>query len=131
MPAEPKNIKGMWEVRSIIASCIELYFFLCFFYSNYILRSVIIEETANILKVAAIVPFQSSQLITAGGLRGRGYSMDLRLYYKRVNYKGSFAYIFIYGRNGLIGAWYAILIDQLSDGLLYCLDSEQENEYIQ
>lgn len=119
-PAEAEEyVRKCRKLGSIIASCIGIVFFFfgSFIASLYTRDPVIIEETANILKVAAIVqPFQSSQLITAGGLRGAGDTVWtlVAIFISVLIIRVAFAYIFIYMvGTGLIGAWYAILIDQL------------------
>ncbi|NLX60995.1 MAG: MATE family efflux transporter [Tissierellia bacterium] len=114
-----KYAKECRKLGSIIASAIGFIFF--FFggliASLYTSNPIIISEAANILKVAAVVqPFQSSQLITAGGLRGAGDTVWtlVAIFISVLIIRVAFAYIFIHiVGTGLIGAWYAILIDQI------------------
>jgi len=77
----------------------------------------VITRGALILKMIAVIqPFQSSQLIYAGGLRGAGdtrwplISTFIGIWFIRV----TLAYLFVNGLGyGLIGAWLAICIDQV------------------
>ena len=92
------------------------FFFGSFIASLYILKIQVINEAAKILKVIALVqPFQSSQLIIAGGLRGAGDTVwTLVAYFVSVLIiRVVFAYLFIIVIGmGLIGAWYAMFCDQ-------------------
>lgn len=76
----------------------------------------VINEAARILKVMAFIqPFQSSQLIIAGGLRGAGdtvwtlISTFIGILLVRVALANLFVKVI---GIGLIGAWLAVLIDQ-------------------
>lgn len=78
---------------------------------------VIIEQASKALKIIALVqPFQSSQLILAGGLRGAGDTvwtlvstftgiLGVRLIL-------AFVFVKIFGL-GLSGAWMAVFVDQI------------------
>lgn len=78
---------------------------------------IIIENSSMALKIIALVqPFQSSQLILAGALRGAGDTMwplvatFIGIFFFRV----FLAYIFVNVlMMGLMGAWLAVLADQL------------------
>jgi len=77
----------------------------------------VISSGALVLKMIAVIqPFQSSQLIYAGGLRGAGdtrwplISTFIGIWFIRV----TLAYLFVNTLGyGLIGAWSAICIDQI------------------
>jgi len=77
----------------------------------------VISSGALVLKMIAVIqPFQSSQLIYAGGLRGAGdtrwplISTFIGIWFIRV----TLAYLFVNTLGyGLIGAWLAICIDQI------------------
>lgn len=107
------------KLGSMIATGVGVVFF---FFGTYIASlysadPVIINEAGKILKVAAVIqPFQSSQLITAGGLRGAGDTVWtlVAIFISVLIIRVVFAYVFIHIiGTGLIGAWYAIFIDQL------------------
>lgn len=104
---------------SIAATAIGIVFFIfgpqiVALYSN---DPEVISRASLILKMIAIIqPFQSSQLIYAGGLRGAGdtkwplISTLAGIWFIRV----TLAYLFINGLGyGLIGAWLAICVDQV------------------
>ncbi len=82
----------------------------------YTSNQAVIQEAASVLKLIAFIqPFQSSQLIIAGGLRGAGdtvwtlVSTFIGILLIRV----ILAYVFVIVLEvGLIGAWLAIFIDQ-------------------
>ncbi len=122
--AEDKELAEEYgkEVRflgSIVATAIGVIFFIfgpqiVALYSN---DPEVIKRASFVLKMIAIIqPFQSSQLIYAGGLRGAGdtrwplISTLAGIWFVRV----TLAYLFINGLGyGLIGAWLAICIDQI------------------
>lgn len=78
--------------------------------------SEVVSSAGNILKLMAfIMPFQGSQLITAGGLRGAGDTIWtlISTFIGILGVRLVLAYIFVRVLNlGLMGAWYAILTDQ-------------------
>ena len=96
---------------------IMLFFFGSFIASLYTKDTEVIREAAKILKVMAFVqPFQSSQLITAGGLRGAGDTVWtlITIFFSVLIVRVALAYLFIMvWQLGLIGAWYAMFCDQL------------------
>lgn len=77
----------------------------------------IIKNASTVLKIIAFVqPFQSSQLILAGGLRGAGDTVWplLATLLSLLCIRTSLAYLFVKVLHyGLIGAWVAIFMDQL------------------
>lgn len=78
---------------------------------------VIIKNSSTVLKIIALVqPFQASQLILAGALRGAGDTFWplVATFVGIVVIRVVVAYILvnIYGM-GLVGAWIAVFIDQL------------------
>lgn len=111
-------IKVCNRIGSVLSGLIGLIFFV--FGSQiiglYTKNPEVIARGAKLLKIIALVqPFQSSQLVTAGGLRGAGdtvwplISMIVTILFLRV----SMAKLFVERLGmGLIGAWYAIFIDQ-------------------
>lgn len=107
------------KIGILIAGAIGVIFFLfgSFIARLYSTDSVIIHEAARILKVAAVVqPFQAAQLIITGGLRGAGDTIWtlIAIFVSVLIIRVGLAYLFIYRLGiGLIGAWYAILVDQL------------------
>lgn len=110
------------EVRfigSIVATSIAVIFFL---FSKQIVALFsndpeVIANASVVLKMIAVIqPFQSSQLILAGALRGAGdtkwplYSTIVGIWGIRI----VLAYLFVLGLEwGLIGAWLGICIDQV------------------
>ncbi len=111
-------IQSCSKVGVIVASMVALIFF--FFGENiaglYTNNSEVVREAAGILKLVALIqPFQTSQLILAGGLRGAGdtvwtlISTFIGILIIRVALSYYFVKILLMG---LIGAWLAVLIDQ-------------------
>lgn len=112
------------NVGALVATSIGIMLF--FFGGNiaglYTNNQDVIDQAKNVLKLIAIIqPFQSSQLILAGGLRGAGdtvwtlVSTFIGILLIRV----VLAYYFINVLHmGLIGAWIAIVIDQLARWIL-------------
>lgn len=117
-------IKECRKIGSLISTVVGVLFF--FFGSSiaslYSADPVIINAAGSILKVAAVVqPFQSSQLVVAGGLRGAGDTVWtlIAIFISVLIIRVVLAYLFIYViGTGLIGAWYAIFIDQIVRWLL-------------
>ena len=104
---------------SIISSFIAIIFFLfgpqiVGFYTNDV---EIITKASKALKIIALVqPFQSSQLILAGGLRGAGDTVWtlIATFIGVLGVRVALAYIFVIILGyGLSGAWMAVLVDQL------------------
>lgn len=113
-----KYILGCKKIGSLIATAIAVVFFffgghIASLYTNNI---NVISQTSDILKLMAFIqPFQSTQLILAGGLRGAGDTvwtlvstfigvLIVRLILAR--------YFVLKLGMGLIGAWLAIFVDQ-------------------
>lgn len=104
---------------SIVATAIGIIFFIFGpqIVALYTKDPEVITKGAFVLKMIAVIqPFQSSQLIYAGGLRGAGdtrwplVSTFVGIWFIRV----TLAYILIKGLGyGLTGAWIAICIDQV------------------
>lgn len=90
--------------------------------SLYTNNQEVIEQAAQILKLVAIIqPFQTSQLILAGGLRGAGDTIWtlISTFIGILVIRVLLAYFFVKVLSmGLIGAWLAILIDQFSRWIL-------------
>ncbi|NLP45709.1 MAG: MATE family efflux transporter [Epulopiscium sp.] len=76
----------------------------------------IIKNASTVLKIIAFVqPFQSSQLILAGGLRGAGDTVWplVATLLSLLCIRTSLAYLFVKVLHyGLLGAWIAIFVDQ-------------------
>jgi len=112
-------IKECRKIGSVISTGVGVVFFFfgSFIASLYSTDPVIIKAAGSILKVAAVVqPFQSSQLVVAGGLRGAGDTIWtlIAIFISVLVIRVTLAYFFIYIMGtGLIGAWYAIFIDQI------------------
>lgn len=112
-------IKTSRRIGAIIATIVGVIFFFfgSFIASLYTKNPEVIEEAAKILKVIAIIqPFQSSQLIIAGGLRGAGDTVWtlVAIFFSVLVVRVVLAYLFIIVLGlGLIGAWYAMFCDQL------------------
>lgn len=112
-------IKTSGRIGAVIATTIGIIFF---FFGSYIAslytkNPEVIKEASKILKVMAFVqPFQSSQLITVGGLRGAGDTVWtlVAIFFSVLVVRVVLAYLFIIvWELGLIGAWYAMFSDQL------------------
>ncbi len=113
-----RYINACRRVGSLVSTFIAILFFffgedIATLYTN---NLEVIKESGKILKLIAIIqPFQSSQLILAGGLRGAGdtvwtlISTFIGILIVRV----VLAYYFVMHLDlGLTGAWLAMLIDQ-------------------
>lgn len=112
-------ILGCRRIGTIISTAMALVFFL--FGANiaslYTNNTNVITQAADVLKLMAFIqPFQSTQLILAGGLRGAGDTfwtlvstfvgvLVIRLILAR--------YFVLTLGLGLIGAWLAVFVDQL------------------
>ncbi|WP_025640419.1 MATE family efflux transporter [Schnuerera ultunensis] len=112
-------IRTSGKIGAIIATTVGVIFFFfgSFIASLYTKDPNVIEEAAKILKVIAIIqPFQSSQLIIAGGLRGAGDTVWtlVAIFFSVLIVRVILAYLFIIKLElGLIGAWYAMFCDQV------------------
>ncbi len=107
------------KIGSIISTfmAVILFFFgkqIVGLYSN---DSSIIQNASIALKIIALVqPFQSSQLILAGGLRGAGDTFWplVGTFVGVILIRVTLAYVFVNILGyGLAGAWMAVLVDQL------------------
>lgn len=81
----------------------------------------IVETGAKImLFVAFLQPFQTSQFITAGGLRGAGDTRATAVitFITVLLIRPGFAILFVNIGMGLYGAWFAFILDQLMRSLL-------------
>lgn len=113
-------IKESRKIGSIISTTMAIVFF--FFgaqiVSLYTQDPEIIKSASTILKVIAFVqPFQSSQLIIAGGLRGAGDTVWtlVATFIGVLVLRVLFAYLFVNVLEmGLIGAWIAMFVDQFA-----------------
>jgi putative MATE family efflux protein len=113
-------IKQSRKIGSIISTTMAVLFF--FFgaqiVSLYTQDPEIIKSASTILKVIAFVqPFQSSQLIIAGGLRGAGDTVWtlVATFIGVLVLRVLFAYLFVNVLEmGLIGAWIAMFVDQFA-----------------
>lgn len=106
------------KIGSVISTVMALLFF--FFgpqiVNMYTTDPVIIKNASMALKIIAVVqPFQSSQLILAGALRGAGDTFWplVATFVGVFGFRVVVAYLLVQGMGlGLIGAWIAVLIDQ-------------------
>ncbi|NLK44254.1 MAG: MATE family efflux transporter [Tissierellia bacterium] len=111
-------IKSCGKIGAVIAALMGIIFFFFggFLANLYTSNKEVVAEAAKVLKLVAFLqPFQCSQLIIAGGLRGAGdtvwtlVSTFIGILVIRV----IFAYTFVMKMGmGLSGAWLAVLIDQ-------------------
>ena len=108
------------KIGSIISSTVAVIFF--FFGSHivslYTKNPEIIREASTVLKIIAFVqPFQSSQLIISGGLRGAGDTVWtlVATFVGVMIIRVLLAYLFVRVLGmGLIGAWIATFVDQFT-----------------
>lgn len=114
-----KYIKVSRKIGSIIATLTGIIFF---FFGSYIAglytrSDDVIREASKILKIIAFIqPFQSSQLIMTGGLRGTGDTVWtlIATFFSVLVVRVILAYIFVMKLGmGLIGAWFAMFSDQI------------------
>ncbi|WP_077370021.1 MATE family efflux transporter [Anaerosalibacter sp. Marseille-P3206] len=111
-------IKESRKIGSIISSTVAVIFF--FFGGKivglYTKNPEIINEASTVLKIIAFVqPFQSSQLIIAGGLRGAGDTVWtlVATFLGVMVLRVILAYLFVRVLGmGLVGAWIATFVDQ-------------------
>lgn len=112
-------IKESKNIGTVIAVIMGVLFF---FFGEYVIRLYtdtpeVINQGVRILKLMAfIMPFQTSQLIISGGLRGAGdtvwtlVSTLIGVVFIRLFL--SYYFVLVLGM-GLFGAWLSVLIDQL------------------
>lgn len=112
-------IKESKNIGTVIAVIMGVLFF---FFGEYVIRLYtdtpeVINQGVRILKLMAfIMPFQTSQLIISGGLRGAGdtvwtlISTLIGVVFIRLIL--SYYFVLVLGM-GLFGAWLSVLIDQL------------------
>lgn len=111
-------IKSCGKIGSVISTGMAMLFF--FFghtiASMYTNNSEVVAEAAKVLKLMALIqPFQSSQLIIAGGLRGAGDTVWtlVSTFIGILVIRLILSYVFVLRMGmGLMGAWLAVLIDQ-------------------
>ena len=107
------------RIGSIIASIMGLVFFFLGpqLVGLYTRDPIIIENASNALKIVAIVqPFQVSQFILAGALRGAGDTVWplVATFFGVLIIRVVIAYVLIgFWGFGLIGAWIGLFIDQI------------------
>ena len=117
-------IKESGRIGAVISICMGGLFFLFgpLVTSLYTNSSEVVFEASSILKLVAFIqPFQTSQLITSGGLRGAGDTIWtlVSTFIGVLGIRIAFAYYFVIVLGmGLKGAWLSILIDQLVRWLL-------------
>ncbi len=112
-----KTINGLALITSVFFGLI-FYFFGAFLTSLYTEDPMIIEQSVNVMKIIAIIqPFQASSFAISGGLRGAGDTVStlivtiIGVIFIRI----STAYLLInIFKMGLVGAWLAMLLDQLT-----------------
>lgn len=113
-----RYIKTCGRIGTVIAIFMGVVFFFFgkFLASLYTSNKEVVLEAANVLKLVAFIqPFQCSQLIIAGGLRGAGdtvwtlVSTFIGMLVIRII--GTYIFVIKMGM-GLSGAWLAMLIDQ-------------------
>lgn len=111
-------IKLNEKIGAIIAALMGLLFFLFggFIASLYTDNQEVVSEATKVLRLVAFVqPFQCSQLIISGGLRGAGDTVWtlVSTFIGILVVRLIMAYIFVLKMGmGLSGAWLAVLIDQ-------------------
>ncbi|MCL2171572.1 MAG: MATE family efflux transporter [Defluviitaleaceae bacterium] len=84
---------------------------------DYVLYPDIVDTAAGLLLIAAfILPFQTSQIVMAGSLRGSGdtrfVAITMLICVALVRPLVSVLLVFVIGL-GIQGAWYAIIVDQI------------------
>ncbi len=113
-----RYIKESRGIGSIISALMGLLFF---FLGPYVAMMYtdspeVISEASRVLKLMAfIMPFQGSQLIVAGGLRGAGDTIWtlVATFAGIIGVRIALAWLFVVVLGyGLLGAWLSVLIDQ-------------------
>ncbi|MDD7761995.1 MAG: MATE family efflux transporter [Firmicutes bacterium] len=120
----PDRAKEYMMITKKIGFTISLFIgMLLFFFGKYAValytnEAAIIEMSGDVLKIIALVqPFQTVQLLTAGGLRGAGDTVfpliatTIGTLFIRTIVGYSFVYFF---NMGLVGAWIGVVVDQLT-----------------
>ncbi|QQY78805.1 putative MATE family efflux protein [Keratinibaculum paraultunense] len=111
-------IKTSRRIGTVIAIAIGILFFFfgSFVASLYTKDPKVIAQATKILKIIAIMqPFQSSQLVISGGLRGAGDTVWtlIAIFFSVLVVRVALAHLFINILGlGLLGAWYAMFCDQ-------------------
>ncbi|MDR7855797.1 MATE family efflux transporter [Tissierella sp.] len=111
-------IKMCMKIGSLIATgmAVMFFFFGSFIASLYTNNKEVVAQAGGVLKLIAFIqPFQCSQLIISGGLRGAGDTVWtlISTFIGILVIRLIFAYIFVIKMGmGLQGAWLSILIDQ-------------------
>lgn len=113
-----KYIRSCGRVGAFVSTIVAIIFF--FFgdviASLYTSNQEVVKQAGDILKLVALIqPFQTSQLILAGGLRGAGDTIWtlISTFIGILIIRVALAYYFVKILSmGLIGAWVAVLIDQ-------------------
>ncbi len=116
-----------WETRKV-GQYVAFTMALIFFFGGRQIASLyttdpqVIDIAASVLKVAAFIqPFQSSQFILAGALRGAGDTRWplISTFIGVAGIRAALAVVFINVMHmGVKGAWYALLIDQLTRSIV-------------
>lgn len=113
-----RYVRACSKVGSIVSGLMAIIFFffgglIASLYTN---NSEVVVEAGRVLKLVAFIqPFQSSQLIVSGGLRGAGDTVWALVasFVGILVVRVILAYYFVLSVGmGLIGAWLAVLIDQ-------------------
>lgn len=119
-----RYIKACSKVGASVSTLVAFGFF--FFgeaiASLYTGNQEVVIQAGQILKLVAIIqPFQTSQLVLAGGLRGAGDTIWtlISTFIGILIIRVALAYYFVMVLSlGLIGAWMAVLIDQFTRWIL-------------
>lgn len=116
-----------WETRKV-GQYVAITMGLVFFFGGRYIASLyttdpdVINISATVLKVAAFIqPFQSSQFILAGALRGAGDTRWplISTFVGVAGIRALLAVLFINVMQlGVVGAWYALFLDQLTRSLV-------------
>ncbi|HLS54420.1 MAG TPA: MATE family efflux transporter, partial [Tissierellaceae bacterium] len=113
-----RYVRACSKVGAIVSGLMAIIFFffgglIASLYTN---NSEVVVEAGKVLKLVAFIqPFQSSQLIVSGGLRGAGDTVWALVasFVGILVVRVILAYYFVLSVGmGLIGAWLAVLIDQ-------------------
>lgn len=111
-------IKICGKIGAVIAATMGILFFFfgAFIAGLYTNNQEVVMEAGSVLKLMAFIqPFQCSQLIISGGLRGAGDTVWtlVATFIGILVIRVVLAYIFVLNLGmGLVGAWLAVLIDQ-------------------
>lgn len=124
----PENAeKYGWETRKV-GQYVAITMGLVFFFGGRYIASLyttdpdVINISAAVLKIAAFIqPFQSSQFILAGALRGAGDTKWplISTFVGVAGIRALLAVLFVNVMNlGVNGAWYALMLDQLTRSMV-------------